>query len=464
MPQGLSLLDPVQPDGVWHLRGVVENHQVKAPLGRLHWQIGPHFFGIDDSYGQPILARAYYDPYQDDDPRARGDVDFLGYQQFVQVLFDGVPVPPDSYGGQFADRGPYAAADLSFVDYMGPADAVASAHATRQPFYALTGALPVPVASARDFGTYPRRNGVLLFPSAPATPNQARCASLVSAVSPGLLTAGDLRDLLAPIAPYRSLRPTAADVALRGVFDIALSELVPKGQSGQRYRDLAGEVVGPYLLVRQGAQCFCVAPDPAGTRIEIYRLDPADVESARQSAVLRGMWKMAELVPLGDGVDSRRVVADLDNSVLPELGPMWTPRSPAAGGVTIAPLEFGPTDLAVEWRYTTYLFAARSHPPGSAGNPLGELIGLHGFTWSILQSFDIFANELVATSVRAPRLLTEFPALPALRHYHEQIARWSTDPSAVPGIGVDAFTAAGVTPLDFGAGRKLTALDERAAG
>src|SRR5436305_1786719 len=101
------LLEPVQRDGRWQVRGVVGDQQVLAPLGRLHWQVGPHFLGIDDTYEQPVLARAYYDPSRDDDPRA-ACAQVVGYQQFVQVLFDGVPVPPDSYGGQFADRGPYA--------------------------------------------------------------------------------------------------------------------------------------------------------------------------------------------------------------------------------------------------------------------------------------------------------------------------------------------------------------------
>ncbi|OHV27910.1 MULTISPECIES: hypothetical protein [Pseudofrankia] len=468
MPERGSPLQPVERDGRWQLSGVVADRRTLAPLGRLHWQVGAHFFGIDDTYGQPVLARAYYDPARDDDPRGRGDVDYLGYQQFVQVLCDGVPVPPDSYGGPFADRGPYAAADHSFVDFMGPADALTTddtaTHALH-PFYAYTGLLPAPVSAAREYGTYPRRNGVLLFPAEAGAPDQALCASLVAAVSPELLTAADLRPLLTLAAFDRTLKRAEDGGTHLSAFEFGLADLVRRDQfGGLRPGDLAGQVIGPYLLVQNpGADWFCVAPDAAGTEIELFRLGAADVEDARRAAWLRSLWRMAEFTQAGAEVDTRRVVADLDSSVLPGLGPVWTPRSPAAGGVEIVPPEFGAEDVAVEWRYTTYLFAAGPRQAGSAGGPLGELRPLHGFTWSVCQQVDRYGERLVATSVRPPRLLTEFPAMAALRRYHEQVARHTGNPSAAPAIDAAAFTAAGVPPLAFGAGRKLTALDDGAA-
>jgi hypothetical protein len=69
----------------------------------------------------------------------------------------------------------------------------------------------------------------------------------------------------------------------------------------------------------------------------------------------------------------------------------------------------------------------------------------------------------VATSVRAPRLLTEFPAGPALRRYYERLARYSGNPSTAPAIDASPFTAAGFPYLPFGRGRKLTVLDGEGA-
>jgi hypothetical protein len=365
-------LEPVPGDGGWQLRGVVADG-VPAPLGRFYWRVGPHFLGIDDSWEQPVLARAYYDPARDTSQRAAGVARFLGYMQFVQVLFGGIPVRPDGCGGLFADRGPYVADDCTFVDFMGPADALAATGGpvlsgeqgpVLNPFYAYNGALPARPASALDFGSVPRRNGSLLFPPGTDIPNRARAASLVAAVSPGL----------------------------------------------------------------------------------------------QQPAALPGLWRMAERVHVGKEVDTRRVVADLDSSPLPGLGPVWTPRSPAAGGIEIPPPEFDEKEFAVEWRYTTYLVAQKPLLPSHVGRPLGGLAPLHGFGWSVCAKFDPDSAQLVLASVTRPRFLAEFPSVPALTRYYDQLARHAGDPAKAPAIDAGAFTAVD-GPRTKGAGRRLAGLD-----
>jgi hypothetical protein len=86
---------------------------------------GPHYFGANVLYGNPIFVRAYFDPTGLD---LRG-IEYLGYVQILEVKILGVDVPSVLIGGSLPPRS--AALTNTCVDFMGPrgcADATVAIH------------------------------------------------------------------------------------------------------------------------------------------------------------------------------------------------------------------------------------------------------------------------------------------------------------------------------------------------
>lgn len=431
-------LNPFRADAQWRLRGVVADDLVSAPLGRFYWRVGPHFLGIDDSFKEPLVARAYYDPTLDTHRPAPPAAKRTGYIQSVQVYFGGVPVPPEAYGGHLAARTPYAG-DGGFVDFMGPRDAVAFGRGRApHPFYAYNGSLGT---GDTEFGSYPRRNGVLLMPA--DVTGRARCASLVAAVSPGHLTAEELGGLLTAGNLLRTIPCAPEELASRGAYALAVAAV--NELDVRRHPDITCSVVGPYMLVERLATSYCLRADTAGTSIAVHELPARDVEAARGFAVMDAMVRMTDHIRAE--TDAAAVVADLDQTILPELAPIWVARGPA-------PTEAGPfgaSEFAVEWRYTTYLVA---DVEVGTSDPLGSLVPLHGFSWSVCQEYDPDAGTLAATSVTEPRFLGEFPDPAPLHRYYRVVAR-----ADGPISDGREFAAAGLPRPEWAVGPKIAGID-----
>lgn len=174
-------------------------------LGRKYFHVGPHWFGVDDSFTDAVSVRAYFDPveyramFQVDPAR----FDFIGYTQCAQLSFCGMPVPPQVYGGRLADREPYVFSPVQhFLDFMGPSDSLA----------ARVG-LPLYPFNSRLFGLKNEDlfsdlvpNGALWSP-APHGDRQSLVASLAANVAPGLVTRDRLGEAVAGLPELARITP-----------------------------------------------------------------------------------------------------------------------------------------------------------------------------------------------------------------------------------------------------------------
>ncbi|MBL7498997.1 hypothetical protein I6A84_29900 [Frankia sp. CNm7] len=440
-------------DGLWYLSGVVADESTRAPLGRLYWKIGPHFLGVDDSFEEPVIARAYYDPTQDNTSKpVPSNAEFAGYMQFINIYFNGVSVRPEAYGGHVADRAFYAGPGNTFVDFMGPADA--AARVDRQirklnPFYAYNGSLSSQFTTATQFATYPRTNGVLLFAYDGTNRSQARCASLVAELVPGLLTAKDVARQLTPDNRLRAVPCQPADIANDGAYHVALIDLQRTGDlPGLSYADLAGTVIGGYTLIElpdtEGINPFlCVYPNDSNTAVNVHLLAAHEIDSARQSAVMTSLLRMTQAIE-----------DDEDNLTEVERGP----RTRGVSGLDTLPFVVGKNTFTVEWRYTTYLMAQIRHVRTRRSNPLGDLYPMHGFTWSVCQKFYPDTRELLFTSISRPRDAGPFSHALALGLYDTLIDGFVDNPAGAPSIDVSNFILAGMNLRNLARGRKLAGL------
>jgi hypothetical protein len=453
-------LVPVRSAGLWYLRNVVADTSVLAPLGRFYWQIGPHYLGIDDSFEEPVIARAYYDPSQDTTGhRMPMDAFFSGYIQFLRIRFGGIAVPPDAYGGHLADRAPYVSDELTFVDFMGPADALARADRESRkldPFYAFNGALLADYQNYRQLAPFPRRNGSLLLGAGDPVDNQAQCASLVAELVPGLVTADHIGALLNRGNRLREIPCLPADLAFKDAYRIALDDMSRRGElPGLTYSDLVGTVVGKYALValpneEEMRPCVCVYAADDNRSVQVHILAYHEVDSARQAATMDSLLRLSEYIV--EYEESRAGDVEMGGVEPPDPVP-----TRGGSGLYTVPVTFEPGSFAVEWEYTTYMFA-QIPVRRRRSNPFGDLRPMHGFTWTVCQRFDADTRTLSFTSVGRPRDAGSFGHQAALLAYYGCLNHFFDTPGAAPRIDVSNFTLADMRLRDMGAGVKISGI------
>jgi len=457
-------LIPSEENGMLWLKGVTADSSVLAPLGRFYWKIAPHYLGIDDSFREPVIVRAYYDPSQDERllARLRGSGTlFVGYMQFMQVRFAGQVVPPQVYGGHLADHGPYATEDsnFQFVDFMGPAQAVVlRGNAGKlDPFYAYNGALlDGTIKGYTDLGTYPRRNGVfLLGQPLSGVPQQAHCASLVTALAPGLLTEAHVEQLL---NEDNHLRTIQGDLAHMEAFAIALNDMQARGElTGLTNADISGRVVGKYALIELPNEedmppSVCVHVKDG--KVVIHIIAYHELKAAEDAAVMDSLRRMAAYV---EEKGQQDVPMEIDIAM--DMAPVGSGRG--KGGLDALPSRFNRTGNIVEWSYTTFLFAKTQRMQTRAAKDDYDLSPLHGFSWSAIQTFDSDSRTLTLSSIKAPKELTTFDARPALLGYFKTIESYSKNKHPAPNIDLSNFTLAAMRLANLGdASIKLRAVND----
>lgn len=451
-------LQPEQsPDtGMWGLRGVTSEESSLAPLGRFYWQLGPHFLGVDDAFTDPVVVRAYYDPSQDKTNLLPRDAYLAGYMQFVQVSFLGTPVSPVAYGGRLSDREPYVADDFTFVDFMGPADACVRVDAELRrldPFYAWNGALlDGTINRYTDLAIHPRPNGVFILNDQSLGPQQARCASLVAEVSPGLVTEGVIAKLLSndnllykvPCEPHQLGSNEAYEIALKHMAD-------ENDLPGLSYDDVAGQAIGKYALITLPNEeamppviCVYVADDRQAVHVHIIAYH--EMESAEEVAVMQSLQRMSEYIKNGD-----ENLMDIEDADISSGGR-------GTRGLDNIPYILTPGERHIEWKYWTFLMAqipARS----TRNNPYVDILPIHGFTWSAWQTFDPDMRTLTLSEIQRPLELITFNKRAALIKYYETINRYLNGSIARPRIDVSNFTLAAMRRRNMAAGVKLSGIN-----
>jgi hypothetical protein len=371
-------LERIQKDGFDYIKKAAPGQAAPALLGRseLCDKVGAHYFGFDDSFESPTIFSVYYDP---DDPESRiprqQPLWYVGYMQFVQVRFRGIPVPPQDCGGVIADRAPYADASCRFIDFMGLADACARAYqmpdqnfSRLDPFYAWNSALLTEIRDWQQLTVFPQRNGVLLPPTpVPSVPVAAatRCASLIAEVAPGMLTSSLIDGLIAPGPQSASMvdRMVALDTDPsddlvppipvnqtdhREAYEIALSAMSSQ-LAGLTYTDLVGQAVGRYALVTPPDDeempptlCIWFQDTPQGRLVRVRLIAWHEFESALATARARSLERM--------------YYKTLDQSSSKVMS-IEAASGRGTGGLDALPVALWPTD--VEWEYTTCLFGHR---------------------------------------------------------------------------------------------------------
>ena len=440
-------------------------------LGRRHFTVGRHWVGFDDSFAEPLVVRALYQP--DDARLNRLGAAYAGYMQFAQLTFCGQPVPPSVLGGRLAERGPYVTApryQYGFVDFMGPAEVNArwSPELSTDPFYPLNA---LEQRELEDFGGLRQHGlpcGSLYFPGQ-VGPNATLAPTLVGQVWTGLKTEAmvdavvrpDRAQLLAALAldPDGSLLPdtplgtvilafavSEAALAATHAYRLALDVLTEHGYlDGLVESQVAGEVLGPYVLL--------TLPDPENEPAVLCIYD-----------VLQGgrRYVVAHLLSADDvdGMDADAGAAALlrAHEHCRAKGLHWTPPAAPAGGagtrglggLTANPFA-GLPPYPFALHYHTVAVAHRRRNPRTGRT---YLTPLGGFAWSVLLHFDEDTRRIRPAAIRAPRAIDGNGFDAVLARYRQALAF-----DATAKIDISNFTRAALRRDSMAPGPALRFVD-----
>jgi len=442
----------------WSLNGVTTGGAA-ADLGRFFFQVGAHYIGFDDSFEEPVFAQIYYDP-ADLEAALRtyspNDYWYAGYMLFVQARFRGQPVPPQAYGGHFADRGPYADSENCFVDFMGPAQAAIHPNTIDgqdrplYPFYAWNSALFQTITRWEQLTKFGRNNGVLYSPLGvnvvPAN-EQAHCASLIAEISPGFLTESVIDRLVSQGDSFEPIAvPPRNPPDLREPYEVAFDTLLSPRQI--TYPMLAGRAIGRYQLLTlpnfelmNPTLCVWGETGPNETRrVRARLIDWHELDSATRSEQAHA------LIRLYEATQSQNVMTDQ-----PNLG---VNAGRGAGGLDSPPIPLAANDLVL--RYTASLciqnkFARRTR---SAGDDF-EIREVESIRWDSAYTYDRVRGGFHFELVTPPQRVG-FDIAPPLASYSGEINRVLQLPeSQRPDIDFSNFTLASMRRNNMASGIKL---------
>ncbi|MCF2525869.1 hypothetical protein [Yinghuangia soli] len=441
-------------DGQYYLTGTIRGRSTaRVPLGRWYKKVGAHWFGVDDAFVEPTVVRAYYDPTLDKAARAEmakeADVEggrvvqFVGYMQFMQLKFLGIPIPPDIYGGRLADRKPYSDASHNVIDFMGPADAYVRGFL--MPFYAYNALLSDGTLTTQEqFYTAPLTNGSLYSPLDRGT-GQSLVASLAAEIAPGLVTRGQVERALEGLDPVLVITPTSEEAGLEP-YRIALNRLETEPLPDETTPWLAGldesqidaQVIGDYILLtlpdpEDFRDTVVVSALPNRTDIWVYVLSNYDTDDMAGGAGRDMLWRVREYL-----LEQERTPVSR-----PGLRP---PAGRGSTGLTTAPyrLDDGP---ALQLRYWTMPVALR-HGPDTRRMP--NHVMFDGITWSAYLSFDQDSGQIALTRIQEPVRSPTFDLRSALDQYIVAVGAGSRGR-----IDTSNFTKAAMKREAFNTGPRL---------
>jgi hypothetical protein len=437
-------------NGQYVVSGVTPDPAVTALVGRRAYRRGAHVIGFDESFTEPIVVRAFYDPAAETNPRSQrllagASLQHVGYMQFMQIRFLGAPIPPKIYGGQLRARQPYAYGDGSrFVDFMGPADA--DSRNIPSPYYPYNGALLKNILQSSDLYTHPQPNGSLCS-RARLGANQSLVASLIAEIAPGLVTPSLLRRMLTDDNLMLRLSPSSTDLRDQEPYEFALNTLrtsYPSTQApflaGLDDADVTARMIGDYVLLS--------LPDPenlgdtlviatatgkaGGTDVLVYVLSDYDMESLTADGAQLALLRIRDYL-LNEGIN------------VPASEPI---RTYGRDGLLTSPFAFWPGETPLELRYWTVavaLFGDNSERVPRAHHVLS------GVTWSVWFQYDEDTGQMEMAKIDSPQTLAGFELHDGFEAYLTALTGEN-----LPSIDTSNFTRASMRRRNFGAGDKPT--------
>jgi hypothetical protein len=238
------------PPGYTSLNGVTPDNQPLV-LGRdgLTARIGRHIVGADGAYGSVVKIVAVYDPsiaaQEADEERNLQASEYIGHIQFVQISFQGKPIPPDVFGGAFATYARYMPSEpyddeCEFVDFMNPAnvyrylvaDPDSVGDSPVKPFYAVNSVLTQQIANLDALKGNLLRNGCLRKVQRYAEQANTRAAVLRAAISIEQLNPQKIRQSLDQETLLCAPSLTPADFALKSLPQLAFEALQRQRSEG----------------------------------------------------------------------------------------------------------------------------------------------------------------------------------------------------------------------------------------
>ena len=437
------VLTPVQSNGQWFMHGVTQDPGVSSPMGRRIFRPGngPHFVGFDDNFTEPIIVRAFYDPSRDPITEITKPYEFAGYIQFMQLNFKGTPIPPEVYGGMLADRTPYsdASPDHHFVDFMGPKDV--KLRGFYEPFYAYNGSLlDGTLRQISDFQRHPLPNGSLFYPQTTG-PGLSLCASLSAEIATSLITESDIASWLTTDNLIYSIECSKQQLSQMEPYQIALNYLQQRELQGVGPADVAGQVVGQYVLIslpnyENMPPRLCISTRKQGEKdfVDIHLFGYADVESLEEETTMEALARIYDFLEK-KGI---RYPGTSNNA----------PNGRGQGGLLAAPFKLNPAEFCIELKYWTLVFAKRTRILRNV--PQFEL--LNGFTWSALFQYDDDVRGLTLSSILEPELVYAYDWPKPLQAFTSAISN-----QTLANISIDTsnFTKAAMRRDDLGTGVKL---------
>ncbi|GAA1260242.1 hypothetical protein GCM10009677_09380 [Sphaerisporangium rubeum] len=434
----------VEDNGRFYVRGVTGETDT-AYAGTKVIPVGGHLVGFDDSFADPLVMRAFYDPSRISLPS--GFVT-IGYLQYMRITFGGQAIPPSVFSPRLASRQLYATANQTFIDFMDPREA--KEKEIEVPYYARNGALLNDRLSVEsDFYDHPLPNGSL-YSIDPAY-RVSRYASIVAEVSGDLVVESDVFTLIDGLAPLAEIPITSGDQ--REAYQIAIAYLTDNNVDSDDSEDaplldsitnsdMSAKVVGKYVLLTLpdeegfGPTLVIQTSQSGPRRVIVHLVGQHEMATLNAGFATDAFWRIYEWLKDNDRLTTaqRKAVAN-------------THRGRGRGGLDADPFDLKPTDVAVEVNYATVLAASKPRLLREAPR------FLNGFTWSVLLRYNDDTQIMQATAIRGPKELTSFDAKPPTSAYFD--AR--TSPLLKDyRIDTSNFTRAAMLRENFAAGTKLT--------
>ena len=448
-------------DGLYTMSGVARGDQtVTARLGRRYFHEGATWIGFDDNFAEPVIVRAYYDPAVDPEAaeyltQREGDgAKWIGFMQFMQLACNYIPIPPQLYGGNLADRQGYVYDRTErFIDIMRPE--MAALRNVQAPFYAynalLTDGTPV---QEGDFCAVGLVNGSLYSP-ADYGPNQSTVASLAAEIAPGLATEPNVTRLVNVRNLLTELVPSGAAPDTREAYRIALDWLkanpLPGSAAGTSpWLDgldesaVAAQMIGKYVLL--------TLPDPEnlGDTLVIFTWPLPDGRESIRVHVL-DPYDMAGMV-----ASAGRDMLERVRVYLARGG--WTIRRGAAPPVegqrglkhlTTPPFLLPPDQFVLQLTYWAIPVGYREGGPvTSRRRPRWRQFT--GLTWKALFQFSEDTGLVTFAAIEKPEPVSNFDHMEPINWYQKALR------ARPRSVDVSNFTKAAMRRENFAAGSKVS--------
>ncbi|MEW9552429.1 hypothetical protein [Nonomuraea sp. NPDC050783] len=439
------VLQPALIGDRWYLRGVTPTSG-PVLLGRWRFQAGAHWVGFDDDFSEPFIMRAFFDPKAQ---RIVGErYRYAGYMQFLRLTYRGTPIPPEVFGGRLADREPYASTidNFRFVDFMGPRDAIRSG--VEAPLYAFNAWLSDTSLSEipADYAVHPLPNGSLYVPDDPDSP---ACASIVSEVTPGLLTGADIAAFVEGRDPDQVVEVGPAEVRGREAYRIALDSLEDRlgPLAGLDESRVTARAIGPYVLLT-------LADEEEFGETLVVRGEPGRGGGVRVSVHVLSAYDLRDL----EGRLGRRAMRRID-AYLRETGQGGVPSAQGRGtnglrddSFDVTALRGAAFDLAnlddITFVYTTLAYGV--HPRQNSTSRRNE--ALSGIVWCAGYRWDEDSGRLLLKTVVEPQVAVIGQKDPLLHNFTNAI-RLREHANAV--VDPYEFTTATMRRQPFGGGEPV---------